>query len=271
MTTLGYGQASGLAGWIADTAACVRFFSRLPIPKLGPDDDPGAMPNFVRGARAMPLAGAIVALPAALILLIAGATALPETAVAVLALITLVATGGGLHEDGLADVADGFFGAQSTERRLEIMKDSRIGAFGVLALVLALGLAATLIAGLAGRHGLWVAAVALVAGGAVSRAAALIPWNGLPCARPEGLAALAGQPDREATVTALVLAAIIALPLALLVGLSAWLLALAFAGVAGLGMGLLASAKIDGHTGDVIGAAQQTAMLAFLAGLLILG
>lgn len=269
MKTRGKPLLAALTPWLVDTASCVRFFSRLPVPRVCREDDPAALPDFTRAARAMPLAGAIIALPTAAMLMLAGATALPELAVATLALSALIATSGGLHEDGLADVADGFFGSQQVERRLEIMKDSRVGAYGVLALTLASILAVALLNELLTRHGTATTALALVSAGAMSRAAALWPWVALPCARPGGLAAQAGQPDARAVVTAFLLGAFLSLPLAAAIGAAHWLVALALSGLAGLGVGLLARAKIGGHTGDVIGAAQQLAALAFLAGLLM--
>jgi adenosylcobinamide-GDP ribazoletransferase len=270
MKTQGKSPLAALMPWLIDTASCMRFFSRLPVPRLGADDDPATLPDFSRAARTMPIAGALISLPAVAVLLLLSATALPAMAVATLTLVTLIAVSGGLHEDGLADVADGFFGAQKVERRLEIMKDSRVGTYGVLALVLALILAVNLLGELLTRHGVMTTALALIGANAISRAVALWPWIGLPCARPEGLAAQAGQPTAEAVVSAGVLAMLISIPLIVTLGLVHWLLALAGAGIAALGMALLARSKIGGHTGDVIGAAQQLATLAFLGGLLML-
>lgn len=271
MKTLGKSPLAALMPWLIDTASCVRFFSRLPLPSLGAGDDPAALPDFTRAARAMPVAGALIALPAVAVLLLLSNTALPAMAVATLTLVTLIAVSGGLHEDGLADVADGFFGAQRVERRLEIMKDSRVGTYGVLALALALILAVSLLSELLARHGVMTTALALIGANATSRAVALWPWISLPCARPDGLAAQAGKPTAEAVVSAGVLAMLISMPLVVSLGLVYWLLALIAGGTAACGMALLARAKIGGHTGDVIGAAQQLATLAFLAGLLMLG
>ncbi|AXS40106.1 adenosylcobinamide-GDP ribazoletransferase [Breoghania sp. L-A4] len=269
MKTQGNPLWSALAPWLADIAAAMRFFSRLPVPRLGPDDDPAAMPDFTRASRATPVAGALIALPGALLLLALSLTALPPLVIAALTLCALIATSGGLHEDGLADVADGFFGAHTAEKRLDIMRDSRVGTYGVLALAMALILAAGLLETLLIRHGAWATALALVGAGAISRAVALWPWVMLPCARPGGLAAQAGQPGKDAVVGAFVLGAVLTLPQAVTIGLAHWLAALGASGLATLGTGSLARAKIGGHTGDVIGAAQQLAALAFLIGLLM--
>lgn len=256
-------------GWMADTATCTRFLSRLPVPVLGQWDDPAGLPDFTRVARAIPLAGLFIALPAALTILLLAQTALPTGVVAVLALAVLVATGGGLHEDGLSDVADGFFGAHDTARRLEIMKDSRVGAYGVLVLVFAGLLASVALAGLLQRHGAGPAALAVIAAAAFSRAVSLWPWNRLPNARTGGLADIAGAPETTAVRLALAVGLLVALPCGYSIGLLPLATAAALAALAALAMTQLARAKIGGCTGDVIGATQQLAFLAFLLGLLI--
>ena len=115
----------------ADTAACVRFFSRLPLPAINTEDNPMSPPDFVRIARAAPLAGAIIALPAAGVGVALGFTQLPLLAVAVLLTAVLAATTGALHEDGLSDVADGFFGGATRERRLDIMRTAALEPLGL--------------------------------------------------------------------------------------------------------------------------------------------
>ncbi|ADZ71251.1 adenosylcobinamide-GDP ribazoletransferase [Polymorphum gilvum] len=257
-------------GLIADTAACIRFFSRLPLPRLSSADDPAAMPDFTVSARAMPLAGALIGLPAALVLLLLSLTALPALAAAGLAVVILVALTGALHEDGLADVADGFFGGTSRERRLEIMKDSRTGAFGALALALATLLKVALLAALAERLGPSGAALTLVSAEAASRALALWQWSALPAARPDGLAARFGRPGRKAATQGLLLAALCLVPAALAMPAPHLSLAVVLAALAAHGVGRLAVAKIGGATGDVLGAVQQISGLAFLAGLAML-
>jgi adenosylcobinamide-GDP ribazoletransferase len=178
----------------------------------------------------------------------------------------VVATGA-LHEDGLADVADGFGGGATRERRLEIMRDSRIGAYGGAALVLALALRIGALATLLDRLGP-PAATALVLAASLSRVAALLPMALLPPARADGLSAGVGRPGRAslavASGTGLALAGL-AVPLGL-----PWhgvALMVALAGLAALALTRLARGKIGGQTGDVIGACQQAAEIAALVGL----
>ncbi|RZJ77952.1 MAG: adenosylcobinamide-GDP ribazoletransferase, partial [Brevundimonas sp.] len=165
---------------------------------------------------------------------------------------------GGLHEDGLSDTADGLFGGWTKARRLEIMKDSRVGSYGVLALVLVTlarwsALTAVLVYG-----GHWAA---LVATGALSRAPMVLVMSLLPNARGEGLSHATGRPGSVTAMIALSLAVAIA------VALTGWTaVPLAFAAL-GAAVALAASAlrRIGGQTGDVLGASQQLAEVACLA------
>ncbi|MXN67413.1 adenosylcobinamide-GDP ribazoletransferase [Stappia sp. GBMRC 2046] len=259
-------------GWsasdlLAEIAAAVRFFSRLPVPKINRLDDPLRLPDFTIAARVVPVAGALIALPGALLLLVLSFSALPTMATALFAILVTCAITGALHEDGLADVADGFFGGATKERRLEIMKDSRTGAFGALALSSSLLLSAILLATLVDRFGPFTASFAFLAAHAASRTAMVHVWHKLPPARPDGLARICGAPSRYSAGWATAMAAAISLPLLFLVPFTGFLLALLGLVVATLGMERLALSKIGGHTGDVLGATQQVAMALALAGL----
>ena len=266
-TTPASGSPFSLARVLADVAALLRFFSRLPVPRLGRLDDPAALPAFARAGALAPVAGALLALPAALTLATLAAAGLPPLAIALAAIGVSVALTGALHEDGLADVADGFFGAPTRERRLEIMKDSRIGAFGALALVIGVGLRASLLAALLERSGIAGAALALLGAEAASRSAMVALWSALPPARPGGLAAACGKPEKGSAAIALGLGLAALAPLWAFTGLVPLAGALFSAGVLTYGLCRLARAKIGGQTGDVLGACQQVALAALLAGL----
>ena len=179
------------------------------------------------------------------------------SALAALAVSTLVS--GALHEDGLADTADGFGGGVTRAQKLNIMHDSRIGVFGVLALVLSIGIRASILAGLLGP---WAAAAALVAAGSLSRGLLPTVMYLLPPARDGGLAKKAGRPSRDGAVTAALLGSMVAL---VFLGQVAGLWAIAGAGAAVAAMAWLARRQIGGQTGDVLGAAQQVAEMAVLA------
>lgn len=259
----------GIATLCAELGAALRFFSRLPVPRLGPADDPAAPPRFATVARVIPLAGAVLGVPGALIVGLGALAHLPAGVSAVFAVALLVAVTGAFHEDGLADTADGFGGGWSRARKLEIMKDSRLGSYGAAALVLVLLARITLLAALIEQNAL-VAALALVAAGAVARGAALALVSSLPSARADGVAAAAGRPERASLLLGSALATALALMLiGPVAGVGAALVATAAAFAAAAGVGRLALAQIGGQTGDVAGAAEQAGEVAFALALLI--
>src|SRR4051812_16406568 len=118
--------------WLAvtvDIAHCLRFYSRLPVPALPWEQNAHALPDFRRLVRVLPVAGLILGILPALALACACGLSLGPWLAAALAVTTATVTTGAFHEDGLADTADSF-GGSTRERRLEIMRDSRIGSFG---------------------------------------------------------------------------------------------------------------------------------------------
>ncbi|EIM25441.1 adenosylcobinamide-GDP ribazoletransferase [Microvirga lotononidis] len=259
-------------GWravAADLAHCVRFYSRLPVPALPFERDAHALPSFPRLVRVIPLGGLVIGvLPAALLGLALSLDLGPWLA-AMIAVAALVMTTGALHEDGLADVADSF-GGSTREKRLEIMRDSRIGSFGAAALYLALALRIGALATLASRlDGSAVMATILIVA-SLSRTAGLIPLVFLPPARRDGLARSVGQPARETFWLAAGIAGGIAVVLGAVSGLPPFGIALmvVFSGLAGAALSGFAARHLGGQTGDVIGAAQQVAEIAALIGLL---
>jgi len=268
---------SGPRALALDLARALRFFSRLPVPALPFERDPHAFPDFSRMTRMLPLAGALIALPGALVLLVALALGLPAIPAATLAVaITLIASGG-LHEDGLADCCDALGARGDRDRRLAIMKDSAIGSFGAAGLTLVLIMRVSLVAGIADLAGIAAAAAALVGMAGLSRWIALWLMLRLPPARKSGASASAGRVQARDFVIAGVIAVVLAALLLLLGaghGLLASILALALALIlAGTTVALcqtLAQRLIGGQTGDVIGATQQLSEIAALTALLIL-
>jgi len=182
-------------------------------------------------------------------------------AAAILGLMTAAVITGGLHEDGLADVADGFGGGTTKQKKLNIMKDSHIGAFGVLALILIIGFKATALGGFTGPG---LAASALVAAHVLSRAVMPLMMAVMTPARRGGLGKAAGIPKVEDAVVALIIGALMAL---LILGLGPGLLALALTVSGAAAVGWLAQRHIGGFTGDVLGAAQQVVEALVLAGM----
>src|SRR6476646_488714 len=117
--------------WLDDFRTAVAFLTRLPMPH--PD---GAMPqNFVRAHRMFPVVGALIGAAVGLLCLGLRSVGVPDLAAAALALGGSAILTGALHEDGLADVADGFGGGRILEAKLEIMRDSRLGTYGAMVLL----------------------------------------------------------------------------------------------------------------------------------------
>jgi adenosylcobinamide-GDP ribazoletransferase len=248
------------APFVDDLLACLRFYSRLPVPAPAGHE----MPDFRTAVRALPIAGALIGACAAAALVCACGLGLPPFLAAALALVALVALTGALHEDGLADLSDGFGGGATREEKLEIMRDSRLGSYGAIALVFSLLLRVGALAGVAERSALEAAAV-LVFVAALSRTAGLAPIMILTPARADGAGHAAMRPFETALRSAAMLAASLAL---LPLGAGASLLAVALAGLGAIGAAYatakLAERQIGGLTGDVMGAAQQTAEIASL-------
>ncbi len=230
---------------VFDIAHCVAFFTRLPV-RLAPVTEK----SFAAVLWAAPVAGWLVGVIGALAYALGHAAGLPTGPAAALALAATVAVTGGLHEDGLSDTADGFGGGRDRERRLDIMRDSRIGSFGACALGLSLLLRWSALAALAEPAAVvW----ALLAAHGASRAVlpAFMLWT--PPARGDGLSAGAGLPAPAVALGALALGA----ASLLLLGPGAALVASLFVAAVALLFRRLCLSKIGGQTGDTAGALQQ--------------
>ncbi|WGS19812.1 MULTISPECIES: adenosylcobinamide-GDP ribazoletransferase [unclassified Bradyrhizobium] len=239
--------------WLQDLRIATGFLTRLPMPH--PD---GARPEFfVRAQRLFPLVGALIGAAIGLVCLLLRVTGVPDLAAAAFALGGGALLTGALHEDGLADVADGFGGGRDTAAKLEIMRDSRLGTYGALALVVSFTAKVAAVAAIPDG----AVVQSLIAAHALGRG--VLPWLSisLPYARKDGLAANAGRPD--AAIAAV--AAAIALAIALLsLRFSDALLAAIAAGAGACVVALLAKRHIGGQTGDVLGGAEQVAETAIL-------
>jgi len=249
----------------AALAENLRFFTRLP---LGGSTRP---PDFSKVGWAAPLAGAIVGSLGATVFLTMRKIGLPGIISATLAVAGEIALTGGLHEDGLADVADGFGGGRDREAKLAIMRDSRIGAYGAIALCLILLLRIEAIGALARPYSAFAAA-AFVLAAAAARAAALAPLSWASPARADGVGASARALDASVLTGAAGTLAVLATALGLL---SLELVRAFFACVVGAAVArlfvTLAQRQIGGQTGDVCGATAEIVQVAVLLALLIGG
>jgi adenosylcobinamide-GDP ribazoletransferase len=248
---------------LIDFLICLRFATRIPVPVLPFDSDPQSLEGFSRAARMLPLVGAMLGATGACAFLAASAFGLPPLLSAPLSIAALIALTGALHEDGLADCADGLGGGATSARKLEIMKDSRIGAFGALALALSLYLRIAALA-LIGGQSLGLAVAVLVGAAAASRGAALMPLVLLPPARTAGAGFATARPDRGALFIGACLSAVFsAAPLLAGAGPARPVIAFGACALAGLALSALARRQIGGQTGDVAGATQQVAEILF--------
>jgi adenosylcobinamide-GDP ribazoletransferase len=241
-------------GLFEDFAIATGVLTRLPV---GADIslEPGAI---AAAGWAFPLVGAGIGGLAALAFLFGLLLGCSTPVAALLALLASLALTGAFHEDGLADTADGFGGGRDRDAKLAIMRDSRHGTFGILALVLSLGLRAAALAALGEPiH----AGLALVAAPAASRAALPITMRLLRPARDDGLGAMAGTPSLAVALAAAATGIAIAL-VALGPARGAGALVIGAAAVALTAM--LARRQIGGYTGDVLGAFQQIGEIVML-------
>jgi adenosylcobinamide-GDP ribazoletransferase len=254
---------SEIAVAVEELRGAAVFLTRVPPRVIGAT--PATVPDFRQAARVFPVVGALVGLAGGIVLVVASAVGLPAWISAALAIATTVIVTGGLHEDGLADAVDSLGGA-TTEKKLAIMDDSRVGTYGALALIFSVLLRIGALAAIAAA-GPFRALLLLMAAEAVSRGAMVRLWHDLPAARSGGLSNDAGVPDQNAMLMAIALGAVIAVVFALpAVGLWPTILAGVLA-IAGTYTVIRITARtLGGRTGDTIGACQQVAVAAFLIG-----
>jgi adenosylcobinamide-GDP ribazoletransferase len=241
------------AGLFAGFLAATAFFTRLPV-----DARAGGIWRLADSAWAFPLVGAGIGGAATLVLLLAQLIGLASWPAALLSVLAGIVLTGALHEDGLADTADGFFGGRDREEKLAILRDSRQGTYGVLAIVLSVLLRT---AALAGIGDVIHAGLALVAAHAASRAALPAAMIGLAPARHDGLGAMAGTPSMGGAIAAALIGAAIALAA---LGPVRGIIALCLAGVTVFSLAGVARRQIGGYTGDVLGAFQQVGEIVIL-------
>jgi adenosylcobinamide-GDP ribazoletransferase len=254
---------AGGIGLRDDFIMALRFFSRLPT-----GDTPHQSPDLGRIAMALPLASAAIGIGPALLLIGATLIGLPSYFAAGLAVAAAIVASGAMADDALADAMDGLFGGHSVERRLEIMKDSRHGTYGVAALALFILLRVTALGAVAAINPLTAAAIWLAAS-IVGRSGALWLAVALPPARADGASATAGRLPAQSFAIGAVLAAILLFvlggPATSLVGLGAALL-VTVAVIAG--WTALCRRLVGGQTGDLIGALGALVEIAVLTALL---
>ena len=242
--------------WLRDIVTTMRFLTRIPI---GRETD--ARSELAAAAWVFPFVGALLGGIAGAAFAAALALGLPYLVAALIALGTIIFVTGALHEDGLADTADGLGGGSTPEARLTIMRDSRIGAYGTLALIFTILMKASALAAFLDP---WSAAMVLIAAASLSRG--VLPWlmMQLPLASKTGIAAASGTPSRRTAAAAAIVGSILAL---VCLGPTMGLLAAALAALAAWVGAQLARRFLGGYNGDLLGAVQQAAELMVLLGI----
>lgn len=253
-----------LPGWwnkpeIVEAAPLAEGEDVAPAPK----DKGLGMTPLADTVRAWPVVGIFVGALAGGALWLSAWLGLHPLAASFVGLGVAMVMTGALHEDGLADVADGFGGGDTKAKKLRIMRDSRIGAYGMLALIMGVGFKAS---SLGGFNAPAFAAASLLAAHVLSRAALPMMMVVMAPARKSGLGHGAGAPKREDAAMAAAIGILVAM---LALGPGPGLVAAALAGLGVAGVGWLAQCHIGGYSGDVLGAAQQVAEALVLAGMAV--
>lgn len=254
--------------YLDDIARAAGFLSRLPMPSRHFSNHDGTLS---RAAAMFPVAGLLIGIcPGLVVLALSGSSASSELT-ALLAIAVLIGLTGALHEDGLADSADAFGARGGRDHMLEIMRDSSIGTYGVLALMVTFALRVAALSAVLSAIGGWSIFAVLLAVAALSRTAMVWHWNALPAARNDGVAASVRAPHPQSAKLALILGCggfmLLAAPAT---GLIVAATALAAAAAATWLWTSVVRKRLDGHTGDTIGATQQIAEATSLVALALL-
>jgi len=255
-----------VAQWLQELGHAVAFYTRVPAQWLGLEGPAKKPVSMAQAMRMASLAGVLVGAVGAIIFALAAAATGSSLVAAVTAVTATMLVTGALHEDGLADMADGLAGT-TPKKRLEIMRDSHIGTFGAAALGISILFRIALITAIAQAGSISAAALALIAAHAVSRGFALwLPYC-LPPARKSGAAVAFGRPDERVFLEAILISLLIAfITAASVADIIATGIAVLVSALAVFCAALLAERLFDGQTGDLCGATQQCAEIAFLFG-----
>ncbi|MDD2914442.1 MAG: adenosylcobinamide-GDP ribazoletransferase [Gallionella sp.] len=244
----------------------VQFFTRIPVPAwVG-----HSAQQLEQAARYFPLVGICVGMLSAAVLYF-GAQLLPLALAVGLSIAAGILVTGAFHEDGLSDFADGMGGGHNKEKALAIMKDSRVGAYGVIALVLVLLMKYQALLALCGVQSLLFAAAALIAAHSFSRLMAASLMLTQRYIRDDDSAR--AKPAAQLSHTSFAIALLIGIaPLDLLFIATPdpypVLAAVAAALLMRIYLAWRLQKRLGGYTGDCLGAVQQLCELAFYLGLL---
>jgi adenosylcobinamide-GDP ribazoletransferase len=231
----------------ADLVSAFMLLTRLPIARFARF---GAPPDLARCVWAFPVVGLVVNGMGGLVYWLAQRVGMPPLLAAAWTLSATTIVTGALHEDGLADTADGLGGGSTPAQKMDIMRDSRIGSYGALALLLSVVMRAGAIAALDRPI---IVAKAMILAGMLGRSGILLLLFLLPPARNDGMGAAMGKPRAKSVWLGLgltVAAAFLLLPVLPATE------AVVFGFCSSLVLAKLAHMQIGGHTGDLLGASE---------------
>jgi len=237
-----------------DMRAALMLLTRLPVWS----DKDGAEPNLSRSTWVYPLVGMIVGGLGAGTILVTDMLDMPSMLSVAVAVAVMTLATGAFHEDGLADTADGIGGGWTKERKLEIMRDSRIGTYGTMALIISFSLR---IAALIAIGDAVLTALVLMAAATVSRSGIVVLLTIMPPARPDGMGTVAQNPPVTSLICALLVGIFVMqiVPFGMIAGI--------FAGLGILSVYWVGMKHLDGYTGDLLGTGQQVSEIFFLISL----
>jgi adenosylcobinamide-GDP ribazoletransferase len=239
--------------WIDDLRIGTALLTRVPMPH----PNGATAEGITRAQRAFPLVGALIGASVGCVDLALLKFGVPTPVAAVLTLGASALLTGALHEDGLADVGDGFGGGRDREAKLAIMRDSRLGTYGTVTLLTCFATKWSALASLPSS----TIVTGLIVAQALGRAAIPVLAASMPFARADGLGKTAGRVEPAGAITAVAIAVVIAL---LCLPAQEAVLALLMGSAAAAAIAVLALRQIGGITGDVFGAAEQVAETAIL-------
>ncbi|MEP4477093.1 MAG: adenosylcobinamide-GDP ribazoletransferase [Lentilitoribacter sp.] len=244
-------------------AQAIGFLSRYPVPSKFFQDDDGSMTET---SGYYVIAGVLIALPFASIAVILAAFDINSMLIAAILVASLAFATGGLHEDGLSDCVDGFWGSSQKDKILVIMKDSRLGTYGTLALIFSILIKFVALTLILDHLNAFPAFIAILVASGCSRGVMVWHWSELPAARDDGVAASVGEPSTKALQLIMISITVLGAISIIFTGFLATSLAVIFAAAISYYFTKLSDDKIDGHTGDTIGATQQLSEIAILIG-----
>ena len=241
---------------LEDILLALTFFTRIPIRFIVKYDR-----TLMQACWCFPLIGASIGLVGGTFLYLLLVIQIPVAISAVITICFIVILTGALHEDGLADTADGLGGGEDKKSKIEKMRDSRIGSYGVLAILLLTLIKLNALISLATEKPYEISFLSIICAHSLSRFSIIvIPYFSIPASN-EGLARYAGKPATRGIIGSFLITSILIL---MLLPFDQAILSAVLAILVAGAVGLLASFQIKGYTGDILGAAQQVSEVTVL-------